>query len=290
MSSQPANGALSEEAIFRLTASGSTALAQPQGRVSRGFLRLLGLVDGRRSVAELRTATPNLSAGDVLLWTRELQRQGLIEPVSAAGAGTGSYAYEGFLEMEKDDDFNKTVEHVRQALKREQPQTEDHLLKTTARLVALESTATSRTINESGYFAFPSRAAGPEGNEPSNFLVLIVEDDPLQARITQALVAKDGFRTAVAADGNELLAHLKAEQRPDLILMDVELPVGDGFDFLDQIRKHPHYTKTRVIMLTGRAQRSDIARGIMLGANGYVTKPYKPELLRSAIRQTLNLA
>ncbi len=120
--------------------------------------------------------------------------------------------------------------------------------------------------------------------------MLIVEDDALQARMTQAILAKEGYRTDIAADGNELLAHLTADQRPDLILMDVELPGGDGFDYLDKMRKHANYARMRVIMLTGRSERADIARGIMLGANGYVTKPFKPELLRSAIRQTLNLA
>ena len=171
-----------------------------------------------------------------------------------------------------------------------QPQTEDHLLKTTARLVAMESDSTARAIDEKGFFAFPSRAAAPGGSKAGDFLVLIVEDDPLQARMTQTIVAQEGYRTDVAADGDELLAHLHAAQKPDLILMDVELPGGDGFNFLDKIRKHPHYEKTRVIMLTGRSERADVARGIMLGANGYVTKPFRPELLRGAIRQTLNLA
>lgn len=282
-----ADGPLSDDTVFRLTRSGSATLAQPQGRVSRGFLRLLALIDGQRSLADLLAATPSLSPADIQLWTRELTRQGLIEAQKETGR-TG-YEYEGFLEMEKDEDFNKTVEHVRQALKREQPQIEDHLLKTTARLVALESTSTSRAIDEKGFFAFPSRAPGTAVRAAGDFLVLIVEDDALQSSVTQAIVAKDGYRTQVAASGDELLAQLKAVQRPDLILMDVEMPGGDGFDFLDQIRKHPHYAKTRVIMLTGRSERSDIARGIMLGANGYVTKPFKADLLRGAIRQTLNL-
>ena len=289
----------SDAMIFHLTGAGSAALAQPQGRVSRGFLRLLAMIDGRRNLADLCQATPNLPAADIQSWTRELARQGLIKLAAASAAAaafasapaTKSYEYEGALEMEKDDVFNQTVEQVRQALKRDQPQTEERQLKTTARLVAMESDATSRAIDENGFFAFPSRAAtAPGSSKAGDFLVLIVEDDPLQAHMTQTIVSQEGYRTDIAADGDELLVHLHAARKPDLILMDVELPGGDGFNFLDKIRKHPHYEKTRVIMLTGRSERADIARGIMLGANGYVTKPFRPELLRSAIRQTLNLA
>lgn len=279
--------------VYRLTRSGATALANPQGRVSRGFLRLMAQLDGERDLRELHTFIPNLAPDDLRLWTRELERQGLIEqPRRLALNNSGSFEYEGALEMEKDDAFNQTVEQIRLSLKRDQPQTEDHLLKTTARLVALESDSTARAITENGFFAFPSRAGEADDSaqaRPEAFLVLIVEDDPLQAHMTQTIVARDGYQTALAADGNGLLAYLKSPRRPDLILLDVELPGGNGFDFLEKMRNHLNYQKQRVIMLTGRSERSDIARGILLGANGYVTKPYKPELLRGAIRQTLNL-
>jgi len=281
-----------DDTVYRLTSGGSTALARPQGRVSPGFLRLLATIDGQRTVAELQNGnlSLNLSASDLRVWARELERQGLIEVASKPASSRQGFAYEGFLEVARDEGFDKTVEHIRQALKREQPQADEQQLRTTARLVAMESGPTTRAITENGFFALPSRTRNDGSNAPDDFLVLIVEDDALQARVTQNIVAKEGYQTSWAEDGHELVSHLKAPRRPDLILMDVELPgSNDGFDYLAKIRRHPAFTDTRVIMLTGRAEREDIARGVMLGANGYVTKPYKAELLRGAIRQTLNL-
>ena len=67
MSSPTAGGPLPEATVFRLTGAGSIALGQPQGRVSRGFLRMLALIDGQRTLADLLAATPNLSPSDIQL-------------------------------------------------------------------------------------------------------------------------------------------------------------------------------------------------------------------------------
>ena len=277
-----------DQTVFRLTGGGSAALAHPQGRVSPGFLRLLSNIDGKRSLGDLQSPALNLSPAELRTWMRELERQSLVEVTSAGPSN--AFEYQGFVEPERDEEFDKTCEHIRLALKREQPQADDHLLRTTARLVALESGPTTRAITENGFFALPSRNRDEGVGAPDNFLVLIVEDDALQARVAQNIVSREGYQTSWAEDGHELVSHLKAPRRPDLILMDVELPgSNDGFDYLAKIRRHPSFTDTRVIMLTGRSEREDIARGVMLGANGYVTKPYKAELLRGAIRQTLNL-
>jgi two-component system chemotaxis response regulator CheY len=283
----------SDLTVYRLTRAGTGALAQPQGRISRGFSRLLACIDGQRNLGDLQKegAAMKLSPTDLRVWLRELERQGLIEVASMPVEEDAGFAYQGFVEMQRDDGFDKTVEQIRLALKREQPAADDHLLRTTARLMALESGPTTRAITENGFFALPSRSGDRGASAPDDFLVLIVEDDALQARVAQNIIAKEGYQTSWAEDGHELVTHLKAPRRPDLILMDVELPgSNDGFDYLAKIRRHPAFSDTRVIMLTGRSEREDIARGVMLGANGYVTKPYRAELLRGAIRQTLNLS
>lgn len=282
----------SDLTVYRLTRGGTGVLAQPQGRISRGFLRILSCIDGVRNLGALQRdmGEMNLSPAELRMWLRELERQGLIEVASVPVEGDAGFAYQGFVEMQRDDGFDKTVEQIRLALKRERPDDDDHLLRTTARLMALESGPTTRAITENGFFALPSRQPDKGVSAPDHFLVLIVEDDALQARVAQNIVAKEGYQTSWAEDGHELVSHLKAPRRPDLILMDVELPgTEDGFDYLAKIRRHPTFTDTRVIMLTGRSEREDIARGVMLGANGYVTKPYRAELLRGAIRQTLSL-
>ncbi len=69
---------------------------------------------------------------------------------------------------------------------------------------------------------------------------------------------------------------------PDLILLDVQLPDGNGFDILARMRQHPVLKNMPVIMLTAEATRESVLRGLQLGADGYVTKPFEPDVLVSA--------
>lgn len=108
------------------------------------------------------------------------------------------------------------------------------------------------------------------GDSPG--LVLIVEDEPEIAEILQAYLARDGLRTAHAADGAAALA-LHQSLRPDLVLLDVQLPKVDGWQVLAGIR---HAGDTPVIMLTARDQDVDKLTGLRIGADDYVVKPFNP--------------
>lgn len=108
------------------------------------------------------------------------------------------------------------------------------------------------------------------GDHPG--LVLIVEDEPEIAEILQAYLARDGLRTARAADGAAALA-LHQSLRPDLVLLDVQLPKVDGWQVLAGIR---HASDTPVIMLTARDQDVDKLTGLRIGADDYVVKPFNP--------------
>ena len=96
-----------------------------------------------------------------------------------------------------------------------------------------------------------------------------------------------GHTVQTAKRRADVLAALNQLPYPDLILLDVELPDVSGFTILEKIRQHPALKETRVIMVTGRTDRADIAKGVMLGADGYITKPYRPATMTAAIRQAL---
>jgi len=74
---------------------------------------------------------------------------------------------------------------------------------------------------------------------------------------------------------------------PDLLLLDVELPDGNGFDLLTRMRRDAEFRLLPIILLTARNEAVDIGRGLLLGADGYVTKPYTRNILADVIRRVL---
>jgi DNA-binding response OmpR family regulator len=74
---------------------------------------------------------------------------------------------------------------------------------------------------------------------------------------------------------------------PDLLLLDIELPDGDGFEVLSRLRKHPSLNALPIVLLTAKNDAADIGKGLVLGADGYVTKPYTKNILADVIRRVL---
>jgi CheY-like chemotaxis protein len=153
-----------------------------------------------------------------------------------------------------------------------------------ARLAAIEASTAAESIGREGFFVSSEPAQQSlAGCAPG--LILVVEDDEIQAKIVARYLEKDGHQLRLAHDGEAALAMLQDGPLPQLVLLDVELPGIDGFAVLEQLRAAPETQNIRVIMLTGQADRADLAKGVVLGANGYITKPFQPEQLRQAVRR-----
>lgn len=117
--------------------------------------------------------------------------------------------------------------------------------------------------------------------------ILVVEDEPNIVLSLQFLMKKEGFDVRVANDGEEALAAVQS-QAPDLILLDVMIPKRDGFDVCQTIRSNPDWGGIYIIMLTAKGREVDREKGIALGANDYVTKPFSTRELIVKVRQVLN--
>ena len=102
--------------------------------------------------------------------------------------------------------------------------------------------------------------------------ILIVEDDPNISELVQMYLEKEGYNTRIASDGGQGL-DLFRQLRPDLVLLDIMLPVMDGWSVLRTIRQD---SKTPVIMLTAKGEDMDKVAGLTVGADDYVTKPFNP--------------
>src|SRR4051812_47115122 len=102
--------------------------------------------------------------------------------------------------------------------------------------------------------------------------ILIVDDAPNIVLSLQFLLQKEGYEVAVAQNGGDALR--QAEQfRPDLIVLDVMLPVMDGFEVCRQLRARPTELQPKILLLTARGRPAELERGLEEGANAYMTKP-----------------
>lgn len=113
-------------------------------------------------------------------------------------------------------------------------------------------------------------------------LVLVAEDDTDILALVSYRLERAGYRVITAQDG-EVALSLALEHRPDLAVLDVSMPRLDGYGVTRRIRDNDATSEIPVILLTARAQESDVARGFEAGADDYIKKPFSPQELRSRV-------
>ena len=116
--------------------------------------------------------------------------------------------------------------------------------------------------------------------------VLVVDDEPDITALVAYHLAKDGYRVSTAATGRDALRAAR-EERPDLIVLDLMLPGISGYDILTELRRHEETKEVGVIVLTARKDESDRIKGLSLGADDYLPKPFSPQELVLRVRAVL---
>ena len=114
--------------------------------------------------------------------------------------------------------------------------------------------------------------------------ILVVEDQADNRQILRDLLGNAGFDLIEAENGQEALAAL-AGHRPDLILMDIQLPIMDGYEATRRIRANPEMKSIPIIAVTSYALTGDEAKALAAGCDAYVTKPYSPRALLAKVRE-----
>lgn len=125
--------------------------------------------------------------------------------------------------------------------------------------------------------------------EPRARRVLVVDDDPniLELIVTRLEIA--GFETRRARNGQEALQRL-TEFRPEAMVLDINMPVLDGFAVLAHMQAHGLTGKTATMVLTARNNAEDVAKAVRLGARDYLSKPFKDEVLLQRVGRLLSRA
>ena len=249
--------------VYSLTAAGTQAIAA-KDTVPLEYRRLLRLINAGGHVEVLRGRLRHFPDRLIDDWLKELVDLKMVE---AKPAG-------------KLEDFTFTG---RKAPRLPVPPDED------SKVLAKTAVIAGATLLRSGSFVADERVANLPALEKdlTRTMILLVEDDPDQATLGQLRLKLAGYQVRTVERAKHLSRTLREDRRPDLVLLDVMLPDGDGFDLLGKLRASPEFATLPVVMLTAKTELSDIHRGLALGADGSITKPYSKTQLAEVIGRIL---
>ena len=250
--------------IYRMTAAGRQAWESEDPSVPSAYQRILGMLDTDTHIDVVRGYLRRYPDSLIREWLAELEELGLAESRPEEEVHdldfTGTFSVPLFISKDRDR-------------------------------LSQEAEAAGSELSRKGVYLAMDRLKHrePTGKTPAETTVLIVEDDPDQLALAEMRVKMAGFGSRSAATA-EALREALAEGLPDLLLLDVMLPDGDGFDILARLRSHPPHALLPIVMLTVKDDPNDIRRGLSLGADGYITKPYSKKVLEEVVSKVLGLA
>ncbi|MCK0512431.1 response regulator transcription factor [Aromatoleum buckelii] len=116
--------------------------------------------------------------------------------------------------------------------------------------------------------------------------ILIADDEQNIVISLEFLMKREGYEVSIATDGEEAVARIRAEL-PDLVLLDVMMPKKSGFEVCQEIKADPDLQSVRILMLTAKGRDAEVAKGLALGADAYMTKPFSTKELVERVRSML---
>ncbi len=259
-----------QDRIYNRTKSGDDALASDDVAIPSDYRRILGVVEGGTHSDVIRGRLRQFPDALLADWLAELEELGFVSSTPA--------------DPTQDLDFSSLLEATKQSAGGAAPDNVPHM--------ETQAHAAVTALGRTGAFLSPDRLKNRPllAKKPNEILVLIVEDDPDQAALADLRVSMAGYEVRLARSCVELIREIRTRARPDVVLLDVMLPDGNGFDVLRSIRRHPALALLPVVMLTALTNPDEVRRGLALGADGYITKPYSKKILTDTIRTVLKHA
>ena len=264
MSSPIAAGPKGDD-IFAISKKGDDELKAADTSLSAAELQVLVLTDGFSSISEIAQRVPGISRDDVIAAFRKLIAGKQVVSVTESdgmGSGFSTIAVPAGFFSSLAADSNPELEGGSSILKRK------------------------------GYYVRIARrqTAGPEKKEGWKPTILVVDDDPDLQKLIRTYFMMEGLIPRAALKRDDIMIALRQQPAPDLVLLDVQLPDANGFEILAKMREHPALRLMPVIMLTAESTREAVLKGLQGGADGYVTKPFEPDMLISAVKAVLGLS
>lgn len=253
--------------VPKLTKAGEKELREPGTMLAPGQLEALVLIDGYSTVAQVAKRAQNMAPEVLRAKLRELVDKNFVSIVAHSAADA----------LDPGDFF--TLKAAQAAVPEAGAQTN------------AQADADTKFLRQNGYCVnLARRAAGAKkleaGSKPA---VLIIDDDPDICNLLQMYFKLENFETHTTGDRDGIIAAFRRTPLPDLVLLDVWMPDVNGFDVLARMRQHPVLKKLPVIMLTAEATREAVLKGILGGADGYITKPFQIHPLVKAVKTVLGM-
>jgi two-component system, OmpR family, response regulator len=263
------------ETVYEISENGRQQLKGGSTALFADALRILVLADGKLSFGQIAKNLPDLPEAILGRMVFDLQQKGFMQPVKSAkpvdSADLSSLDFSSYIppdpatvREQRDEEF---------ALRLQEAQDYMALMK------------------KQGYAVRIARQAGSTAKPSSGgtYSVLVVEDEPALSAAIRKFLELERFVPRVAASRDEVAAELRKPPLPDLILLDVMLAGASGFDILQRVRGHPALKQIPIIMVTAMSAREDVMRALVADANGYITKPFKFDVLMKSIRAVLGI-
>lgn len=119
--------------------------------------------------------------------------------------------------------------------------------------------------------------------------ILIADDEPNIVISLEFLLKREGYEVVVARNGVEALVRVRAE-RPDMAILDVMMPQRNGFEVCQDLRQDPEFKDLRIMMLTAKGRDTEVSKGLALGADVYMTKPFSTRELVAKVKALIDRA
>ena len=256
---------IDDDAVYSLTAKGKTELRGAGTALTAIELELLIHLDGTSTVAQVVRRNSAHARDKLLEALDKMSRDGLV----AANVQSDNIEATGF--------FTRPIFPADPSA---------------AADAAKQSDITLQLLRRQGYVARIAKRAAAETrklNPGERLVLLVIEDDEQLAKVLRMFMQLDGYEMRLAGNREQITAALRLG-KPDLVLLDVTLPDVDGFDVLARMKQHPVLKNAPVVMMTAKATREAVLKGLALGADGYITKPFEMDVIGHTVKSVLGLA
>jgi CheY-like chemotaxis protein len=251
---------------YQRSPAGEQLLASPDKTCPLEYQRILAVIEGVTHGDVIRGCLRQFPDALIADWLAEMEERGYLSSTEA--------------DSTQSLDFTELLKAARAA---------PPLAAEDRKRLERQTSQAAAALGDKGAFLALDRVKNrePLAKTPGEITVLVVEDDPDQAAIADMRVSMGGYKVRLAESLKALREELSAGRLPDILLLDIRLPDGDGFDILAALRRHPKLALLPVVMLTAVTGKDNVRRGLELGADGYVTKPYSKKIVVETIRDVL---